>query len=84
MVVVLAGTSPAPDPHPKGVPLAINARFVFSNPAVAGVNSANPITVNGETLSEVKAAAKAALAAKRSVAAGEVTALDAADASLDA
>lgn len=61
---------------------AISARFVFT-PAVAGVNTANPITVTGETLSEVKTAVKAALAAKRAVAANEVAAIDAADVAVD-
>jgi hypothetical protein len=61
---------------------AINARFVFT-PAVPGVNLANPITVNGETLTEIKAAAKAALAAKRLICQNDVNAIEWADASLE-
>lgn len=61
---------------------AINARFVFT-PAVPGVNSANPITVNADSLTDIKAGVKAALAAKRLISQSDVNAIDAADAALE-
>lgn len=61
---------------------AIKARFEF-NPAVPGVNFANPLTVEGESLSEVKQKVKDQLAAKASAAQGQLDAINAANAAVD-
>lgn len=61
---------------------AIKASFVFT-PAVPGVTNSLPLTVEGETLSAIKAGVRAALETKRNAAQGQVDAINAADTALD-
>lgn len=62
---------------------AIKARFEFT-PAVPGVNFSNPLSVEGESLSEVKQKVKDQLAAKASASQAQLDAINAANAAVDA